>query len=231
MAGRCPWGRTPTVASQKLEAGNLTNVSPSWRFLSYYFYKGHFVDETECPWPLQIQALPLVEKAEPVQVWFTLYLRDQWSMWMWYGCKGDVDSYMASNGSCFMVTWIVFNNRLLEVGLTQQSGDRGTLNAHNRWFVVCYHVWGPAWIDVHWNSIWSRAQSHMASRYTWGSVTTLHDIGGVLGQPSDTFFWALAFSWSRLLVRVWNGIMCQLKVQNNTLSIVFNYMWHVMSLW
>jgi hypothetical protein len=30
-----------------------------------------------------------------------------------------MDSYMASNGSCFMVTWIIFKNRLLEVGLTQ----------------------------------------------------------------------------------------------------------------
>jgi hypothetical protein len=35
------------------------------------------------------------------------------------GCKVYVDSYMASNGSCFMVTWIIFNNHLLEVGLTQ----------------------------------------------------------------------------------------------------------------
>ena len=26
---------------------------------------------------------------------------------------------MASNGSCFMVTWIVFKNHLLKVGLTQ----------------------------------------------------------------------------------------------------------------
>ena len=26
---------------------------------------------------------------------------------------------MASNGSCFMVTWTIFENHLLEVGLTQ----------------------------------------------------------------------------------------------------------------
>ena len=30
-----------------------------------------------------------------------------------------MDCYMASNGSCFMVTWTIFKNRLLEVGLTQ----------------------------------------------------------------------------------------------------------------
>ena len=31
---------------------------------------------------------------------------------------------------------------------------------------------------------------------------TLHDVGGVLGQPLDTLFWALTISWSRLLARV-----------------------------
>ena len=35
------------------------------------------------------------------------------------GCKVYMDSYMASNGSCFMVTWIIFKNHLLEVGITQ----------------------------------------------------------------------------------------------------------------
>jgi hypothetical protein len=30
-----------------------------------------------------------------------------------------MDSYMASNGSCFMVTWTIFKNHLLEVGITQ----------------------------------------------------------------------------------------------------------------
>ena len=28
-----------------------------------------------------------------------------------------MDSYMASNGSCFMVAWIIFKNHLLEVSL------------------------------------------------------------------------------------------------------------------
>jgi hypothetical protein len=35
------------------------------------------------------------------------------------GCKVYMDSYMALNGSCFMVTWIIFKNHHLEVGLTQ----------------------------------------------------------------------------------------------------------------
>ena len=37
------------------------------------------------------------------------------------GCKVYVDSYMASNGSCFMITWIIFKNHLLEVCLTQNQ--------------------------------------------------------------------------------------------------------------
>jgi hypothetical protein len=35
------------------------------------------------------------------------------------GCKVYMDACMASNGSCFMATWIIFKTHLLEVGLTQ----------------------------------------------------------------------------------------------------------------
>jgi hypothetical protein len=38
-------------------------------------------------------------------------MQDGWEVYM--------DSYMASNGSCFMVTWTIFKNHLLEVDLTQ----------------------------------------------------------------------------------------------------------------
>jgi hypothetical protein len=37
------------------------------------------------------------------------------------GCKVYMDSYMALDGSCFMVTWAFFKNHLLEVGLTQNQ--------------------------------------------------------------------------------------------------------------
>ena len=92
-----------------------------------------------------------------------------------------------------------------------KPGDHGTLDTHNHWLILFYHVWGPAWIEIHWNSIWLWAWSHMISHYTWGSVITLHDFGGVLGWPSDTFFWALTMSWSRLLARVWSGPKPPLK--------------------
>ena len=71
------------------------------------------------PVTIALQALSLVTKAEPVQVLFTQRSRNQRSMWMHGGCKVYVDTYMASNGSCFMVTWTLFKNHCLEVGLTQ----------------------------------------------------------------------------------------------------------------
>jgi len=66
-------------------------------------------------------------------------------------------------------------------------GDHGTPNTHNCWFILFYHVWIPAWIEINWNNIWLRVRSHMASHYTWESVTTIHDLKGVLGRPLDTF--------------------------------------------
>ena len=68
-----------------------------------------------------------------------------------------------------------------------KPGDHDIPNTHNIWFILFHHVWESTWIETHWNSIWSRTQSHMTSHYTWGSVTTLHGFGGALGWPWDTF--------------------------------------------
>ena len=141
-----------------------------------------------------LQALSLVEKADPVQLRFTLRLRDQDSMWMQDGCK-------VLYGFLHGIKWIMFHGHLdyfqklpLEGRSNTKPGDHGTPNAHNHWFILFYHVRGPAWIKTHWNSIWLRVRSHMTSHYTWGSVTTIHEFGGVLGQPLDTFMWALTIS-------------------------------------
>ena len=126
------------------------------------------------PMTTTLQALSLVEKAEPVQVRLTLRLRDWRSMWMQDGCTVYVEYYMASNGSCFMVTWTFFKKPHLGSRPNTRPGDHGTSNAHNRWFILFYHAWRPAWIEIHWNSTWLRARSHMVSHYTPGYVTTLH---------------------------------------------------------
>ena len=100
----------------------------------------------------------------------------------------------------FTVTWTIFKKPSLGGRPITKPGDYGTPNTHNCWFILFDHMWGPAEIKSHWNSIWLRAQSHMTSHYTWGSMTTLHDFGGVLGQHLDTFFWALVLCTEFVLV-------------------------------
>ena len=148
-------------------------------------YLGPFYTQDWEPVTFTLWAFSLVAKVEPVQVRFTLRLRDQWSMWMHDGCKVYMDSYMALNGSCFTIT------------LKNTLGGRSNTNPgdHALWtfttvalfyFIMCEdpHKW-KFYLS---NSIWLRARSHMTSHYTWGSVTTLHNFGGVLGRPLDTFF-------------------------------------------
>jgi hypothetical protein len=85
-------------------------------------------------------------KVEPVQVCFTLRLRDQWSMWMQDGCK-------SLHGVLHGIKWIMFHGHLdcfqkppLGGSSNTKPGDHGTPNTHNHWFILIYHVWGPAWI-------------------------------------------------------------------------------------
>jgi hypothetical protein len=168
--------------------------------------KGQFKHETESLWPLHFKHSHWWKMRSPFQVRFTLRLRDQQSKWMQDGCKVYMDSHVALNGSCFMVTWTGFENHLLGASLTQ---NRETMAL---WMLTTVglvynimHMWGPAWIEIHWHdSIRLRVRSHMTSHYTWKSVTTLHDFGGALGQPLDKWFWALTISWSRLLAHVWS---------------------------
>ena len=157
--------------------------------------KGHSTHETESPWPPHFKHSRWWERRSRSKftshyVWGTVGVCE-WQD----GCKIHMHSNMASNGSCFMLIWIVFKNRQLEVGMVQNWETIFTLHAYNRWVNLFYRLWGPTWIDIHRNSIWLRARSHMTSHYTWGFVTTLHDFGGVLGRPLDTSFWALTISW------------------------------------
>ena len=110
------------------------------------------------------------------------------------------------------IEWIMFHGHLdcvqkLPFGgrLNTNPGDHGTPNVYKFWFILFYQVWRSAWIEIHWNNIWLRVISHMTSQYTWGSMTTLRDFGGVLSWPLNTFIWTLTISRSRLLARVWSG--------------------------
>jgi hypothetical protein len=125
-------------------------------------------DETKGPCPLQFKHSSLVGRAKSVQVCSTLRLRDQRSKWMQDGRKVYMDTCMTSNGLCFMVTCTIYKNHLLEVGLTQ---NRETMVLRNPTTVDLLHFIfnkceDPAWIELHWNSIWLRAWSHKTSQYT-----------------------------------------------------------------
>jgi hypothetical protein len=118
----------------------------------------------------------------------------------WY----HMDHYMAYDGSsCFTTpqalslvetaepVQVRFILRLrdqhsmwMQDGCKVYMGDRGTLNAHNRWFILFYDVRGPAWIEIHWKSIWLKTRSHIPKVLNpKHSMTTLHDFEGVLGRP------------------------------------------------
>ena len=136
---------------------------------------------------LHFKLLLLVEKAEAVQVRFTLRLR---------GPSESVNARWMQSLHGFLrgIYWIMFHGHLdyfhkppLEGRPSTKPGDHATPNAHNHWFILFYHVWGPTWIEIHWNSIWLRVWSHIPSHYTWGSATTLHEFGGVLGTAFGHF--------------------------------------------
>ena len=64
---------------------------------------------------------------------------------------------MASNGSCFMVTWTIFKNHLLEVGLTQNwetMALRTLTNVVLFYFIMCEdpHEWKFIEIAFGWRS-------------------------------------------------------------------------------
>ena len=52
------------------------------------------------------------------------------------GCKVCMDSYMTSDGSCFMVTWTIFQKPPRGGRPNTKPTDHGTPNAHNRSFIL-----------------------------------------------------------------------------------------------
>ena len=94
------------------------------------------------------------------------------------GCKVYMDSYMASSGSCFMVTCSI----LKTTRPNTKPGDHGTSKPHNYWFFTFHHVWGPRWLDFVAKAFvedtitcdftlqttdWYRTLQDVWSRWTW----------------------------------------------------------------
>ena len=104
----------------------------------------------------------------------TEYVNARW-MWSLHGFRHGIQ-WIMFRGHCNGL----FSRTTSWRRSNTKPGDHDDSYAHNRWFILLYHVWGPAWIEIHWNSIWLRTWSRMTSHYTWGSVSTLHDFGGVV---------------------------------------------------
>ena len=140
--------------------------------------------------------------------------------WMEDECKVYMKSYMASNGSRFMVSWTIFKNHLLEVRLTQKPGDHGTLNPHtiNLWyFVMCED---PTWIEIHRSSIWLRPG------HTWLHTTleglvcwyiTTHALNLKLTQILLSMLW---------LDESWRGALTEEKATIWTRWVTAHTLWY-----
>ena len=121
------------------------------------------------------------------------------------GCEVYMDSYMASNESCFILTLIIFKNQLLEVNLTQHRETmalRTMTTTSLFYYVMCED---PTWIKSRWNNIWLKAWSHMLHTTLEGPWP--HYM--ILEVSWDNFWsllWALTIPWSWLLACVWSGL-------------------------
>ena len=189
--------------------------------------KGHFTHETESPWPLHFDHSHWWKRqSEPKFAshcaWGTNGVRE---------CKMDVSLHGFLHG----IEWIMFHGHLddfqkppLGGRPNPKTGDPSTPNAHNRGFSLFYHGWGPTWMEIHWNSIWLRVRSHMTSHDTCRSVTTLHDVGGVLGRPLDTFFWYVFLEIGQIITIlnsfwVLGGLVCILGATPNHLPLKLSF--------
>jgi hypothetical protein len=62
-----------------------------------------------------------------------------------------MDSYMASNGSCFVVTLIIFKSHLLEVGLTQNRETmalRTFITVDLVYFIMCEDMYEHTFTEI-----------------------------------------------------------------------------------
>jgi hypothetical protein len=111
-------------------------------------------------------------------------------------CKMDVKStWISTWHETIHVSWsleLFFQKPPLGGTPNTKPWDHRTLNAHNRCFILLYHLRRPTWIQNHWNSIWLRAWSHMTSHYTWGSMTT-----SMILEVCCNGLWTLSFGLSQ----------------------------------
>ena len=146
---------------------------------------------------IALRAFSLVEKVNRVQVASHYVWGTNGSKWIQDGCKVYMGSYMASNGSCFMATWIIFKKIPL--------GCRSNIRLGWPWHSETSQ---PL---VYYILSWVRSPSHMTWHYTWGLVPTLHEFGSALGQLLDTSFGLSQFHGHNY----WLACVVALSVRNH----------------
>ena len=141
------------------------------------------------------------------------YVNARW-MWCLHGFLHDIN-------------WIMFHGHLdyfqkppLVGRRDTKLGDPGTPNAHNRWFILFYHVWRPTWIEIHWNSIWLRVRSHMTSH------TTLEDLWPhyMILEVSWDGLWTLSFGLSQFHGHG-SWLMCEVALTYPKPTSFNSYIW------
>ena len=125
-------------------------------------HEGHLRHEVESSWTLHFKHSHWWKGWSPSK--FASYYA--WGTNGVCECKMDVNLHgflMASNGPCFMVTWIVFKNHLLEVGLPQNQETMALQmltpvdlvyfimceDPHEHTFIKIIFGWGPGHIWLH----------------------------------------------------------------------------------
>jgi hypothetical protein len=157
-------------------------------------YTCHFTHKTKSPWPLHFK----------FPHWWRRQSRSKFASHYSRGTNGVF---------LHVIKWIMFHGHLDYFQKPPLGGRPNTktrrphhsersqpliysilscMKIHmNRKFIKIAFGWGPG-------HIWL----HTTQESPWSHYMVLEV---VLGRPSDTFFWALTISWSRLLAHVWSG--------------------------
>jgi hypothetical protein len=120
----------------------------------------HFTHEVESPWQVHFKH----------SHWWRRRSRSKFASHYAWGTNG-VYEWKMDVKSTWIHTWHQMGHVSWSFGMLSKPplgsrpntklGDHGTLNAHTCWCILFYHGWGPARIEIHRNSIWLRAWSHM----------------------------------------------------------------------
>ena len=105
------WKCSPIWFPNTYQDGNNNN--------HYLHMEGHFTHETKSMWPLLFKHSHFWKRRSESNFASHYAWGTDGVCTMQDGCKVYMNSYMALNGSCSVITWTILKHRLLEVGLTQ----------------------------------------------------------------------------------------------------------------